>query len=443
MVLEKLGSSLRSVLEKVTKAIFVDETLVNEIVKDIQRALLQADVNVKLVFEISNRLKKRVKEKVSGSVTKKEQLIKIVYDELVAFVGTGSKIEVTKKPFKIMLVGLFGSGKTTTSGKIAKYFSTRGNKVCVLGLDVYRPAAAEQLKQNAERAGVKAFTSTEKDPLKIYEKFENELKNYDIVIIDTAGRDSLSNELINELNKLNKRIVPDETLLVISADIGQAAEAQAKSFKETCDISGVVITKLEGSAKGGGALTACAVTNSPVKFIGVGEKINDLEEFHANRFVSKLLGMGDLETLLEKAREVISEEKAEDLGKRFLRGEYNLIDLYEQMQAMRKMGPLNKLIDMVPGFSQLKLPKEALKVQEDKLDKWRHSMDSLTQLELENPDVINSSRIERISKGSGVPVHDIREMIKQYKQSKKIVKMLKGSSPEKLMKKFGKAKFKF
>lgn len=444
MVLDKLGQSLRGVLDKVANAIFVDDKLINELVKDIQRALLQADVNVKLVFDISNKIKDRaLKEKPPATMTKKEQLIKIVYDELVDFVGTGSKIEITKKPFKLMLLGLYGSGKSTSCGKLAKYYSKRGNKVCVVGLDVYRPAAGEQLVQLANRAGVASFVDKDKNPLNIYKKFEKELNNYDLVIIDTAGRDSLSDDLIEELNNLDMYIKPEESILVISADIGQTAEVQARKFKETCDITGVIITKMEGTAKGGGALTACAVTNSPVKFIGVGEKIDDLEEFHPDRFISKLLGMGDLESLLEKARDIIPEEKAQDMGKKFLEGDFHLIDLYEQMSAMRKMGPLTKIVEMIPGFSQFKLPKEALESQEGKLDKWKNAMDSMTKKELENPDVITTARINRIAKGSGVSESDIREMIKQYRQSKKLVKVMKHGNPEKMMQKMTKGKLKF
>ena len=279
--------------------------------------------------------------------------------------------------------------------------------------------------------------SAEKFPVKIYRKFENELKKFDVVIIDTAGRDALSGELIKELDHLNKAVNAEEKLLVISADMGQAAEKQAKAFHESCGITGVIITKLEGTAKGGGALVACSVTGSPVKFVGTGEKVDDFEKFSPKGFVGRMLGMGDLEALLEKAREAIPEEKAEDMGKKFLKGEFNLIDLYEQMHSMSKMGPLSKMVEMIPGFSQLKLPKEALQVQEGRLKKWKHAMSSMTKEELENPDIINTSRIERISKGSGISASEIRELLKQHGQSKKLAKMMKGGEKgiEKMMKK--------
>ena len=361
MVLEKLGSALKNTLQKIAKSIFVDEKLINELVKDIQRALLQADVNVQLVFDLTKKIKERaLKEKTASALTKKEQLINIVYEELVAFLGgEGYKIEIKEKPFKILLVGLFGSGKTTTAGKLAKFFTKRGHKVALVGLDVHRPAAMEQILQTGERVHVPVFLDKgEKDPIKIWKKFENEIKKFDVVIVDTAGRDALSKDLIEEIERVNKEVNAQENLLVISADIGQAAQKQAEQFHQSCGITGVIATKMDGTAKAGGALSACAVTKAPIKFIGVGEKADDLETFNPKGFVSRLLGMGDLEALLEKAKEAITEEEAQDLGKKFLKGEFNLIDLYEQMQAMKKMGPLNKIAEMIPGFGQLKLPKK-------------------------------------------------------------------------------------
>jgi signal recognition particle subunit SRP54 len=267
----------------------------------------------------------------------------------------------------------------------------------------------------------------EKDPVKIFRTYEDKLKSYDIVLIDTAGRDALNNELIEELNKIRTVVKADENLLVISADIGQAAEKQAKTFNETCGVTGVIITKLDGTAKGGGALTACSVTNAPVKFIGLGEKIDALEEFRPEGFVGRILGMGDLETLLEKVNEAITEEDAKDLGKKFLKGEFNLIDLYEQMQAMKKMGPLTKVMELIPGMGGLKIPKDLLESQEVKLDKWKYAMQSMTREELEDAEIIDASRAERISKGSGLTSGEVRELVKQYKQSKKLMRMMKGN----------------
>ncbi len=440
MVLEKLGESLRDTLAKITKSLFVDEKLINELIKEIQRALLQSDTNVRLVFALSEKIKTRAKQDPPAGITKKEQLITIVYEELTKLLGKETReIKIENKPTKIMLVGLFGSGKTTTAGKLAKYYRKRGYKVAVMQTDTWRPAAYDQLEQLAKNVGVDFHgIKTEKSPLKIYHTFESRLKEYDIVIIDTAGRDALSSDLIEELNVLNKVSEPDERLLVISGDIGQAAEKQAEAFHKTCNVTGIIVTKLEGTSKGGGALSACAVTRAPILFIGVGEKIDDLETFNPKRFVGRLLGMGDLETLLEKAREVIDESKSQDMQAKFMKGNFNLIDLYDQMESMKKMGSFGKLIEMIPGMGSLKLPKEALEVQEGKLEKWRFAMNSMTKVELEDPDTLGATHIERIAKGSGVTQNDIRDMLKQYRQSKKMMKMMKGEGDiNKLMKKIG------
>src|SRR3989344_480916 len=441
MILEKLSDSLKNTLKKIAGSLFVDETLINELIKDIQRALLQSDVNVNLVFDLSKKIKERaLKEETPKGLTKKEHLVNIVYEELTNFLGKEAKeLKITKKPTVIMLVGLFGSGKTTTAGKLGKFFRKRGHKVAVMQTDTWRPAAYEQLKQVAEQAGVDFFgRKEEKNALKIYREFEGKLKDYDIVIIDTAGRDALSNELIDELNGLNAVIKADERLLVISADLGQAAQKQAEAFHESCRITGVIVSKIEGTAKGGGALTACAVTQAPIVFIGVGEKIDELEQFNPQRFVGRLIGWGDLETLLEKAKESFSEEQAQNMSERLLKGDFNLLDLYEQMASLKKMGSLKKLMEMIPGFSQIKLPKEMLDVQEGKLEKWKFALSSMTKEELEDPDIISSERLERIAQGSGVNISLIRELLKQYKMSKKMMKNFKDEKDiEKMMKKMG------
>jgi len=440
MVLENLSSKLKESLSKIAKSLFVDKRLIDETIQDLQRALLSADVNVNLVFKLTEKIKSRaLEEKPPKNISQKEFLIKIVYEELTNFLGKEkSEIKITKKkPFIIMMIGLYGSGKTTSIGKIANYYKKRNQKIATLALDIHRPAAIDQLEQLSKQVGVKCFLDRKEiDPIKIYKKFESEYKNYDILIVDTAGRDALSPELIDELEKIYDLIHPDENLLVISADIGQAAQQQSQKFHEAAHITGIIVTKMDGTAKGGGALTGAATTGAKIKFIGTGEKINDLEIFNPPGFVSRLLGMGDLEALLEKAHEAISEEEAQDLGKKFLKGDFNLIDLYEQMEAMKKMGPISKIMEMVPGFSQLKLPKDMLQVQEGKLKHWRYVLDSCTKEELENPEIITAERIKRISSGSGVPTSEIRELIKQYKQAKKLMKMMKGKDPEKLMKKF-------
>jgi len=438
--MDKLSSTLKNTLSKITGATFIDENLVNEIVKDIQRALLQADVNVKLVFELSKSIKERaLKEKAPKAVGQKEFLVKIVYDELVKFLGKEKKgIKITKKqPFKIMLVGLFGTGKTTIASKLGNYYVKRGHKVALVGLDVHRPAAMDQLEQLAKSINIPYYIDRkEKNPKKIWKSLKDEVKKYDIVIVDTAGRDALSEDLVKEIEELNKEIKPEEKLLVINADIGQTAEKQAKQFHESCGITGVAITKMDGTAKAGGALSAAAVTGAPVKFLGIGEKVDDIEEFNPEGFVSRMLGMGDLEALLEKVRVEIDEETAEDLGKKFLKGDFNFLDLYEQIQGMKKLGPMNKIMEMIPGLSGMKIPKDMLDVQDDKLKKWKFILQSLTKKELEDPDLMfNRKRIDRVAKGSGTTSTEVRELLKQYRQSKKMMKMMKGD-PNKLMKKF-------
>ncbi|MGE0793010.1 MAG: signal recognition particle receptor subunit alpha [Candidatus Woesearchaeota archaeon] len=429
MVLDKLGNSLKESLSKITNSLFVDEKQINELVKEIQRALLQSDVNVKLVFSIGKKIKDRaINEKTPSGLSKKEFLVNVVYEELVALVGKGDKkIEINKKPFTLMLVGLFGNGKTTSAGKIAHYFKKRGKKIAMLSIDTWRPAAFEQLKQIGASINVPVFGEPElKNPVKIYNKFKTELEKYDLIIVDTAGRDALNDELIQELNEINSAIKADETLLVMNADIGQSAEKQAKAFHDSCHITGVVMTKLDGTARGGGALVACTVTETPIKFIGTGEKIDAFEEFRPEGFIGRLLGMGDLEALLEKAKEAIDEDEAKDLGRKMLKGEFNLIDLYQQMSSVKKMGSLSKIVNLIPGMGKLNIPKEMLEGQEKKIELWKYLMDSMTKEELEDPDLIRGSRQDRIAQGAGINIVELRLLLKQYKQSKKMMKMMKG-----------------
>ena len=415
MVLDKLGSRFKDILNKVAKSIFVDDKLVDDLVREIQRALLQADVNVKLVSELTKSIKEKV-VKAKSKLDKRTYLVNVVYDELVKFLGDEKSelVIAKKKPFKIMMVGVYGSGKTTTIGKLCNYYKKRGYKVATLGLDVHRPAAVDQIEQICSKINVDCYTDRkEKNPVKIYNEFEDKYSKYDILFIDTAGRDSLDEELVKEIKELNDKIKPDEKLLVLSADIGQAAQGLAEGFHKNCGVTGVIVSKLDGTAKAGGSLTGTAATGAKIKFIGVGEKIDDLETFNPKGFVSRLLGMGDLEALLEKAKDVIDEEKAGDMKDRLVSGDFDLNDLYEQMKAMKKMGPLNKIMDMVPGLSGIKLPKEALQVQEGKLERWKYIIDSCTKKERNNPDLIDSKRAERIANGSGTTVRQVRKLNKQ------------------------------
>ena len=454
MVLDKLGDSLKSSLQKLAKAVFVSDALLNEIIKDIQRALLQSDVNVKLVFSLTKNIKERAKnEELPTGLSKREQVINIVYEELTNFLGgefEPLKVTDKKKPFKVMLVGLFGNGKTTTIGKLGKYFHKRGLKVAAVQTDTWRPAAYDQLETNAKKAGIDFFGEKPDPkrkgdtnyPAEIYNKFQDEYKDYDVLLIDTAGRDALSDDLIKELGTLNKAVQANEILLTIGADVGQTAEKQAQAFHDSVGVTGVIITKMDGTAKGGGALSACAVTDANVKFIGTGEGVDAFEEFKPKNFVGRLLGMGDLESLLEKAQDAMTEKDAEDMSKKLMSGNFTLNDLYDQMQAMKKMGPLTKVMDLIPGMGGLNIPKDQLKAQEGKLETWKYIMDSCTKEEKEQPDILSSSRIERIAKGSGRSPAEVRDLLKHYKQSKKMVKSMKGmggnqKNMEKMMKRMG------
>jgi len=415
-MLDKLGDTLKTTMKKIANAIFIDKSLLEGVIKDLQRALLEADVEVELVHQLSEKIRQTALAD-KPTLEKKELLIKLIHDELVTIIGKEKhELKIDKKPFKIIFLGLYGCGKTTTIAKLAFYYAKRGFKTAVLGLDVHRPAAPEQLEQLALKAKVPCFVDKEeKNPLKIWKKFEKQIEKYDIVLIDTAGRDALSKELIAELKLLSKHINSQETVLVMPGDIGQTAKKQASEFKKTCSINGVIITRLDGTAKGGGALTACVEVSAPVLFIGVGENIEDIEVFNPTSFVARLLGMGDLETLLEKAKSAIEKETQSKLQTRLDEGKFTLVDLYEQLKAMSSMGPLNKIIELVPGLGKLKIPSELLNVQEAKLKHWKTAIDSMTPAERENPDLLNSPRISRISKGSIVPASEIRELLKQYK----------------------------
>jgi signal recognition particle subunit SRP54 len=330
--------------------------------------------------------------------------------------------------------------------------------VALVGLDVHRPAAPEQLKQLAEKHNISYFIdSSEKNPLKIWKKYKKELKDYDLILIDTAGRHTLDKELIKEIKSLDEEIKPTESILVMPADIGQASKQQAKEFGEAVNISGVIITRMDSTAKAGGALTACAETRAPVYFIGTGEKINDIEEFNPESFLSRLLGMGDLQSLIEKIKSVTDEDKQKAVQKRIEEGRLSLEDVIEQVKSMGSLGGFEKIKGMIPGFAGIKdkIPEGMMESQEGKIAKWEHILKSMTQEEKENPELLEeqTSRISRIAKGAGVSGADIRSLLKQYKMLNEMVKsgmdedMSKGVSQKQLMKmakkmmKGGKLKF--
>ena len=424
MVLDKLGSVLKKSFDKIAGSVFLDKRTIETVVKELQRALILADVNIHLVKEIGEKIKKEASnEKIKG-IKRKEHLTKILHDEIVNLLGGEKKeLELNKKQTKIMLLGLYGAGKTTTSGKLAAYYSKRGNKVAMISLDVHRPAAQDQLKQLGEQVKVTTFTDKkEKDALKLYKKYESELKDYDLILIDTAGRHDLDKELTKEIKDLSGYIKPHYTLLTLQADIGQAAKNQAQQFQEACNINGVIVTRMDSTAKAGGALTACKETNAPVFFIGTGEKMNELETFNPETFISRMLGLGDLEGLLEKVQSAVDEKSQKKMKEKLEAGQFDLRDLQQQLKSMQGMGSLSKITEMIPGLGKAKIPEGMLGTQEDKMKRWGHAIDSMTKEEVENPEILEkqTARLSRIAKGSGTTTSDIRQLIKQYKMLKEM-----------------------
>jgi signal recognition particle subunit SRP54 len=427
MVLDHLGSSLNDALKKIFRAPVMDEKTVKELVRDLQRALLQADVNVKLVLEVSKRIEERaLKEKVPPGVSRREHVVKVVYEELTHFLGekpASLKIEPGKRTV-IMLVGIQGSGKTTASGKLAKYFQKRGLKTALVCTDTYRPGAYDQLKQLADRINIPVYGEPkEKKSEKIALRGLKQFKDYDVVIVDTAGRHKEEKGLIDEMKRLEKAIKPDEAILVIDGTIGQQAAVQARAFHEATPIGSILVSKLDGSARGGGALSAVAAIGAPIKFISAGEKLGDIEAFVPSRFVGRLLGMGDLQSLVDKVREAevkVPEKKA----RAFLSGKFTLTDMYEQFESMKKMGPLKGLLKMIPGMSY-NIPDEQMNMAEDALKKWRVIIQSMTPKEREKPKILSSSRIRRVARGSGTTEKEVKELIKQYNNMRKMMKTLR------------------
>jgi len=454
-MLEKLGEVLKKATNKIANAIFVDKNLIDSIIRNLQRALIEADVNIQLVKQLSDKIKQdALDEKIKG-IEKREHLIKLLHDELVKLLGDYKQLKLKKDHNKIMLLGLYGAGKTTTIAKLGNYYSKRGNKVALVGLDVHRPAACEQLKQLADKNKLDCFIDlNQKDPLKIWKKFEKDLKKYSLVLIDTAGRHTLDKELIKEIKALSKEIKPTETILIMPADIGQAAKKQAQEFKDAVNISGVIITRMDSSAKGGGALTACAETKAGIYFITTGEKINDIEEFKPEAFLSRILGMGDLQTLLDKIKSVTDEKEQEKIGARAVEGKLTLNDVVEQVKSMGSIGGFDKIKSMIPGMDSAKIPEDMLENQEAKVAKWEHIIKSMTPEERDNPEILKkeTSRISRIARGAGVHNSEIRSLLKQYDMLNEMLKtgsdldMSKGMSQkqmQKLLKKFGKKKMRF
>jgi len=406
-----LAEGIRNALAKLTGKSIIDESTIKSMIKDIQRALILSDVNIELVYKLSKEIEKRVKtEKPPVGRTMTEHIHAIVYEELTKIMGEGRKLEL--KPQKIMMLGLFGSGKTTQIGKLASYLMKRGMSVGVIAADMMRPAAYEQLEQLSKQVGCNFYGRKGAKSTEVVKEGLEKLKN-DIIIIDTSGRDALDQELIDELKKIVDIAKPDEKILVMSADLGQIAKKQAEEFHNAVGLTGVIITKMDGSGKGGGALTACGVAGIKIMFIGVGEKLDDLEEFKPEKFVGRLLGVPDFEALMEKIKAAAPqgiEEAPEEL---------NIETFYKQLKTARKMGPLKGLFETM-GI--VNVPKEVLEQGEKKMDLYEAIINSMTKDERKNPELVRKqpSRIDRISKGSGVPPEVIKEFISQFGKMKKL-----------------------
>jgi signal recognition particle subunit SRP54 len=415
------------------------EDAVNEFIREMQKELLKSDVNVKLVAEITERIKKRaLEEEPPLGVPRRHWFLTIVYEELVRLLGGERKpsIRPSKKPWVILLVGLQGSGKTTTAAKIANFYKFEGFKVGLVAADTYRPAAYDQLKQLGDLIGVPVYGDPNcKDAVKIAidgVKYFAE-RGFDVIIIDTAGRHHKEDSLLEEMRQIYMGVNPDEIMLVLDASTGQQAYTIAKKFHETTPIGSIVLTKLDGTARGGGALSAVAITGATIKFIGTGEKVDEIELFNPPKFVARILGLGDIEGLIESVKRARIEFTEKDLEE-MLEGKINMRLIYKQITNLRKLGPLRRILQMIPGLG-VKIPFEIdSKELEEKIEKWIAIINSMTYEELDNPDIIDKSRMKRIARGAGVDIEDVKDLLKQYELLKKLTRRIKKSDLKKLEK---------
>jgi signal recognition particle subunit SRP54 len=405
----------------------IDEELVKELVKDIQRALLVADVDVSMVMAITKRVEENaLDENLPRGISRREHIIKVVWDTLAYFLGE-KVVPLTINPGKpnlVMMIGIQGSGKTTTIGKLARYYQKRGIKSGVICADNFRPGAYSQLKQLAERSNVPFYgDEDEKDAVKLAKKGFKEMKNkgVELILLDTSGRHREETGLIKEMKDISKAVKPQEIVLVIDGTLGQQAGVQAGAFRKATEIGSIIVTKLDGSAKGGGALSAVAATGAPIKFIATGEGMDAIETFNPTKFAGRLLGMSDIRGLVDKVREA-QIEIDEDATMRIMKGKFTLTDMMAQLKQLKKMGPLGKVMEML-GL-QYKLPDDIAEVQEENLKRFEVIMNSMTKAELDEPKLIKSSRIKRVAKGSGTSVKDVRELLKQYENMKKMMKQM-------------------
>lgn len=406
------------------------ELEIKQAMREVRVALLEADVNYAVAKDFIGKVTERaVGEEILKSLTPGQQVIKIVNEELIALLGsTTSKLGVSPKlPTVIMMCGLQGAGKTTMCGKLAYYLQKQGKKVLLVADDIYRPAAIKQLEIVAGKIKAGFFEMGQGNPTKIAEKgveFANK-NGYDTVIIDTAGRLHINEELMNELKAIKRAVDVYETLLVVDSMTGQDAVTVAKTFDEALDITGVIMTKLDGDTRGGATLSIKAVTGKPIKFVGTGEKPEDLEPFHPDRMASRILGMGDVLTLIERAQLAIDEEQATEMARKLREASFDLNDYMAQFDQLGKMGDLNDLVGMIPGANKLKLGDK--KVDEVQLKKQKAIIQSMTQEERQNPKILNYSRRKRIAAGSGTEVQDVNRLIKQFEQTRDMMKRMSKS----------------
>ena len=439
-MLDNLKTNLRAAIKKLVNSSGIDEELIKELSKDVQRALLQSDVNVRLVLEITKKLEERsLNENPPPGLSRKDHIVKILYDELAKLLG--NETEFSFKPGtmnKVLMIGIQGSGKTTITSKLAKFLTKQGYKVGVIGADTFRPGALVQLKTMCEKANVEVYGDEKnKDSPQLIKNglkhFEN--SNLDVVLIDTAGRHKEEKDLLNEMKEINKVADPDLVLLVIDGTIGQQCFNQADAFHKIVPIGGIIITKLDSSAKGGGAIAASAATGAQIMYIGTGERIDDLEQFSPTRFVGRLLGMGDVKAVLELAKRLESE--ADDVRlKRISSGKMNMEDFFYQLEQVTKVGSLRGFLDSMPGLSGM-VKDDQLDQMEGRVERWRYIIQSMTKQEKADPDLLNSSRIKRIARGSGWPEHEVKELLKNYKNSKSMMKASKGRQMQGALRRMG------
>ncbi|MFI5293718.1 MAG: signal recognition particle protein [Thermodesulfovibrionales bacterium] len=435
---ENLSEKLDSILKKLKGRGLLKGQDVEAALKEIRLALLEADVNFKVVKDLIEKIKsKAVGKEVLDSLTPGQQVVKIVNDELCELLGRSqSKITLSPNPpTVIMMIGLQGSGKTTTAAKLARYFKKEGRRPLLAACDLQRPAAIDQLRTLGKQLDVGVYSSMDtKDPVRVALESVNRAKvdANDIVIIDTAGRLHIDESLMSELKDIKEKVAPRETLLVADSMTGQDAVTIARHFNEQIGIDGIILTKMDGDARGGAALSIRAVTQKPIKFIGVGEKIDMLEPFYPDRIASRILGMGDMLSLIEQAQQSFDQKEAETLQKRILDDSFTFDDLREQLKKIRSMGPLESILGMIPGFNKMK----NVNVDEREFVKIEAIINSMTKKEKTNHNLLNGSRRKRIAIGSGTNVADVNRVIKQYVELKKMLKMFKGKKNLKLPKMF-------